>query len=158
MFAHLQGLHFAYHDQAQTGQLMSRANTDLNQVQAFLVMIPLTLSNAATVLAVVVVLVTIDPLLTVLAVGTLPIVNVVAKRFGQRAHPEMIAIQAESAELAAVVEETVSGVRVVKGSGPSPCSGTGSASRPTTSTTHRCGPRWFAPGSGRCWSCCRTSG
>src|SRR5262245_19628059 len=29
LFAHLQRLHFAYHDQAQTGQLMSRANTDL---------------------------------------------------------------------------------------------------------------------------------
>ena len=117
LFAHLQGLHFAYHDQAQTGQLMSRANTDLNQVQAFLVMIPLTLSNAATVFAVVLVLLSIDPLLTLLAVGTLPIVNVVAKRFGQRVHPEMMAIQAESAELAAVVEETVSGVRVVKGFG-----------------------------------------
>ena len=33
----------------QTGNLMSRANTDLNQIQQFLVMIPLTLSNAVTV-------------------------------------------------------------------------------------------------------------
>jgi len=63
------------------------------------------------------VLLSINPLLTVLAVGTLPVVNVVAKRFGQQVHPEMVAIQAESAELAAVVEETVSGVRVVKGFG-----------------------------------------
>ncbi len=31
---------------AQTGQLMSRANTDLQQIQAFVVMIPLTISNA----------------------------------------------------------------------------------------------------------------
>src|SRR5689334_9440280 len=35
LFAHLQRLHFAYHDQAQTGNLMSRGNTDLQQVQAF---------------------------------------------------------------------------------------------------------------------------
>jgi ATP-binding cassette subfamily B protein len=117
MFAHLQGLHFAYHDQAQTGQLMSRANTDLNQVQQFLVMIPLTLSNAAAVFAVVVVLVLIDPVLTLLAVGTLPLLNVVARRFGTRLHPEVLAIQVESAELAGVVEESVSGVRVVKGFG-----------------------------------------
>lgn len=117
LFGHLQGLHFGYHDQAQTGQLMSRANTDLNQVQAFVVMIPLTLSNATAVLAVVVVLLSIDPVLTLLAVGTLPAVNVVAKRFGQRIHPQSMAIQAESAELASVVEETVSGVRVVKGFG-----------------------------------------
>jgi ATP-binding cassette subfamily B protein len=117
IFSHLQGLHFAYHDQAQTGRLMSRANTDLNQVQAFVVMIPLTLSNATAVLAVVCVLVSIDPLLTLLAVGTLPAVNVVARRFGQRIQPRSMAIQAESAELASVVEETVSGVRVVKGFG-----------------------------------------
>jgi ATP-binding cassette subfamily B protein len=117
MFSHLQGLHAAYHDHAQTGQLMSRANTDLTQVQAFLVMIPLTLSNAAAVLAVVVVLLAIDPVLTVLAVGALPAMNVVARRFGLRLHPEVAAIQAESAELASVVEESVSGVRVVKGFG-----------------------------------------
>ena len=53
----------------QTGQLMSRANTDLQQIQAFVVMIPLTISNAVTVLAVTVILLTIDPLLTVLALG-----------------------------------------------------------------------------------------
>ncbi len=117
LFAHLQRLHFAYHDQAQTGQLMSRANTDLNQVQAFLVMIPLTISNGVTVLAVTVILVTINPLLTLLALGCLPLLNVLARRFGTRLHPAVMGIQQESAELASVVEETVSGVRVVKGFG-----------------------------------------
>ncbi|MEY2452201.1 MAG: ATP-binding cassette, subfamily bacterial [Acidimicrobiaceae bacterium] len=117
LFAHLQRLHFAYHDQASTGNLMSRANTDLNQVQAFLVMIPLTMSNAVTVAAVTVILFTIDPVLTVLALGSLPLLNVFAKRFGVRLHPAVMGIQQESAELASVVEETVSGVRVVKGFG-----------------------------------------
>ena len=56
LFAHLQRLHFAFHDRAQTGQLMSRANTDLQQIQAFVVMIPLTISNVVTVLAVTVIL------------------------------------------------------------------------------------------------------
>jgi ATP-binding cassette subfamily B protein len=96
---------------------MSRANTDLNQVQQFLVMIPLTLSNAVTVLAVTVILLTIDPVLTVLALGCLPLLNVFAKKFGTKLHPAVMGIQRESAELAAVVEETVSGVRVVKGFG-----------------------------------------
>ncbi len=45
MFAHLQRLHFAYHDDTQTGQLMSRANTDLQQIVNFVVMIPLTVAN-----------------------------------------------------------------------------------------------------------------
>ncbi|MEX2294052.1 MAG: ABC transporter ATP-binding protein [Acidimicrobiales bacterium] len=117
MFAHIQRLHFAYHDHAQTGQLMSRANTDLQQIQAFVVMIPLTISNAVTVLAVTVILLTIDPMLTLLALGSLPFSNVLATRFSRRLHPAVLGIQQESAELAAVVEETVAGVRVVKGFG-----------------------------------------
>ena len=117
LFAHLQRLHFAFHDQAQTGQLMSRANTDLQQVQAFVVMIPLTISNAVTVLAVTVILAVIDPVLTLLALGSLPFLNVVATRFSRRLFPSVMGIQRESAELAAVVEESVAGVRVIKGLG-----------------------------------------
>ena len=117
LFAHLQRLHFAFHDRSQTGQLMSRANTDLQQVQAFVVMIPLTISNAVTVLAVTVILALIDPMLTLLALGSLPFMNVLATRFSRRLYPSVMGIQRESAELAAVVEESVAGVRVIKGLG-----------------------------------------
>jgi ATP-binding cassette subfamily B protein len=117
LFAHLQRLHFAFHDRSQTGQLMSRANTDLQQVQAFVVMIPLTISNAVTVLAVTVILALIDPVLTLLALGSLPFMNVLATRFSRRLYPSVMGIQRESAELAAVVEESVAGVRVIKGLG-----------------------------------------
>jgi ATP-binding cassette subfamily B protein len=115
LFAHLQRLHFAYHDGQQTGQLMSRANNDLQQIQNAVVLVPLTIANLATVTAVVVFLLTIDPVLTVLALGSLPAVNVLAKRFSQKLHPTMVGVQQESAELSAVVEETVAGIRVVKG-------------------------------------------
>lgn len=117
LFAHLQRLHFAFHDRAQTGQLMSRANTDLQQIQALVVMIPLTISNGVTVLAVTAILFSLDPLLALLALGSLPFLNVLATRFSRRLHPAVMGIQQESAELAAVVEETVAGVRVVKGFG-----------------------------------------
>ena len=117
LFAHVQRLHFAYHDEVQAGQLMSRGNTDLQQVQAFVVMIPLTIANAMTVLAVTIILVIIDPILAVLSLGALPVINIVAKRFGSRLFPSVMAIQRESAELASVVEESVAGVRVVKGFG-----------------------------------------
>jgi ATP-binding cassette subfamily B protein len=120
LFDHFQRLHFAFHDRAQTGQLMSRANTDLQQIQAFVVMIPLTISNGVTVLAVTVILFFIDPVLTVLALGSLPFLNVLATRFSRRLHPAVMGIQQQSAELAAVVEETVAGVRVVKGFGAEP--------------------------------------
>ncbi len=115
LFAHLQRLHFAYHDGQQTGQLMSRANSDLQQIQNAVVLVPLTIANLTTVAAVLVVLVLIDPVLTLLALGSLPLVNVLAKRFSTLLHPTMVGVQQESAELSAVVEETVGGIRVVKG-------------------------------------------
>ncbi len=120
LFAHTQRLHFSFHDEVQTGDLMSRANTDLQQIQAFVVLIPLTISNFVTVCAVTVILVIIDPVLTLLALGSLPLLNYLGKRFSTRLHPAAMAIQRESAELASVVEETVSGVRVVKGFGAEP--------------------------------------
>lgn len=120
LFAHIQRLHFSFHDRVQTGDLMSRANTDLQQVQAFVVLIPLTISNFVAVSAVTVLLVLIDPLLTLLALGSLPLLNYLGKRFSTRLHPAAMSIQRESAELASVVEETVSGVRVVKGFGAEP--------------------------------------
>jgi len=115
LFAHLQRLHFAFHDGQQTGQLMSRANNDLQQIQNAVVLVPLTIANLATVAAVTVILALTDPVLTVLALGSLPAVNVLAKKFASKLQPTMTAVQQESAELSAVVEETVAGIRVVKG-------------------------------------------
>ncbi len=120
LFAHLQRLHFAFHDKAATGQLMSRANTDLQQVQAFVVMIPVTFSNAITVVAATAIMISINATLALLALGALPLVNILAKRFSSRLHPAVMGLQQELAELSDVVEETVSGVRVVKGHGAEP--------------------------------------
>ncbi|MCO8127308.1 ABC transporter ATP-binding protein/permease [Acidimicrobiia bacterium EGI L10123] len=117
LFAHVQRLHFAYHDEVQAGQLMSRGNIDLQHLQNFVVMIPLTIANGMTVLGVTVILLIIDPLLAVLSLAALPFINVVAKVFGSRLFPSVMGIQRESAELASVVEESVAGVRVVKGFG-----------------------------------------
>ena len=49
LFAHLQRLHFAFHDQAQTGQLMARANTDIQQVETVVILIPLTVGELFTI-------------------------------------------------------------------------------------------------------------
>ena len=117
LFAHVMRLHVGFHDRTQTGQLMSRSSSDLQQIQGFVVMIPLTASNLAMVVAVVAVLFTSQPLLALVALAPLPVVNVLAQRFSRSIHPAVLAVQAEQAQLATVVEESVSGVRVVKGFG-----------------------------------------
>ncbi len=114
---HVLGLHPAYHDNAQTGQLMSRMSSDLNQVQMFVVMIPLTLSHVALILGVTGVLISLDPLLALVALLPLPFVNVTAKLFSNAIHPAVLAVQSEQAQLSTVVEESIAGVRVVKGFG-----------------------------------------
>ncbi len=117
LFNHIIRLHVGYHDHAQTGQLMSRASSDLQQLQAFVVMIPLVLSNLFQLVAIVVLLVASDPLLALFALIPLPFVNISARRFSGRIHPAVMAVQNRQAALATVVEESVSGVRVVKGFG-----------------------------------------
>jgi len=117
LFAHILRLHVAYHDHTQTGQLMSRSSSDLQQVQGFVVMIPITASNLAMVSAIVVILAVQQPLLALVALAPLPLLNVLATRFSRRIHPAVVAVQQEQAQLATVVEEAVSGVRVIKGFG-----------------------------------------
>ncbi|MBU6315188.1 MAG: ABC transporter ATP-binding protein/permease [Acidobacteria bacterium] len=117
LFAHILRLHVAYHDRTQTGQLMSRSSSDLLQIQGFVVMIPVTASNLAMVTGVVVILLAQQPLLAAIALAPLPFLNVLATRFSRRIHPAVVAVQQEQAQLATVVEEAVSGVRVIKGFG-----------------------------------------
>jgi len=117
LFAHVQRLHFSFHDANATGELMSRANTDLQHFQNFVTMVPLTFANFLVVVAVTVIMVVLHPLLAVLALASLPFVNVLGRRFAGLLSPAVLRVQQESAQLATVVEESVSGVRVVKGFG-----------------------------------------
>ena len=80
-------------------------------------MIPITLSNVIQIFAVTAILFYTDPVLALVALVPLPFVNISARRFSNRIHPASVAVQAEQAQLASVVEESVSGVRVIKGFG-----------------------------------------
>lgn len=117
VYRHALKLHFAYHDTHQTGQLMSRGNTDLQQFQNFVTMLPITFANFLTVVLATIVLVLLDWQLAVAALAGLPLANYFGRKFSQTLHPALMAVQEESAQLASVVEETVSGIRVVKGFG-----------------------------------------
>jgi ATP-binding cassette subfamily B protein len=117
LFAHLQRLHFAFHDRAQTGQLMARANTDIQQVNQVVVLLPLFAASVFIVLAVVAIMMMKSVTLALLALGALPVLNLAATRFSHRIAPVSLKLQEELGDLSGVVEETVAGVRVVKGFG-----------------------------------------
>ena len=117
LFAHLQRLHFAFHDQAQTGQLMARANTDIQQIETVVILIPLTFASFFTLGGVLAIMIWKNAVLAVLALGALPFLNLAATRFSRRIAPVNLSIQQELADVSGVVEETLSGIRVVKGFG-----------------------------------------
>ena len=117
LFAHTQRLHFSFHDANATGDLMSRTNTDLQNFQDVITMIPITTGQLVLVTGAVVIMLVTQPLLALVALAPLPLVNLLGRRFAQKLHPAIMGVQRESAELATVVEETVAGVRVVKGFG-----------------------------------------
>ena len=117
LFAHLQRLHFSFHDRAQTGQLMARANTDIQQVEQTVILIPLTIAAMFTLGGVLAIMLWKNVVLAVLALGALPFLNLAATRFSKRIAPVNHALQEELAGVSGVVEESLAGIRVVKGFG-----------------------------------------
>ncbi len=117
LFAHLQRLPFAYHDRAQTGQLMARAGTDIQMVREWLMLAPLAAASVMILIGITVVMLLESVVLAVLALGSLPLLSIAAMRYSKRLGPISYQLQQELAELSGVVEETVSGIRVVKGFG-----------------------------------------
>jgi ATP-binding cassette subfamily B protein len=86
-------------------------------VQGFVVNIPIFASQVTMILLVVAVLLLMNPLLALLALAPLPFINVSARSFSHRIYSAGLVVQQEQAQLANVVEESVSGIRVVKGFG-----------------------------------------
>jgi ATP-binding cassette, subfamily B, bacterial len=69
------------------------------------------------ILAATVILFATDPILALVALAPLPLVNIAGRKFSTSIHSAVLQVQAEQAELATVVEESIGGVRVVKGFG-----------------------------------------
>ncbi len=117
LFDHLQRLHFAYHDRAQIGELMARVSTDAKQVQMLLVFIPIAGANILMVVGVSVVLFVLNVKLAIVALAPLPVLFVAAMRFSKVLHPVAMRLQERLADVSRIVEESLSGIRVVKGFG-----------------------------------------
>ncbi|MDT7741421.1 MAG: ATP-binding cassette, subfamily bacterial, partial [Actinomycetota bacterium] len=104
-------------DALRTGQVVSRANSDLQQVQGLLGMVPYSVGTVAQVVVSVVIMAWLSPVLTVVALITLPVALAFTMVMRRRLFPATWSAQQRAAEVAQGVEETVTGVRVVKGFG-----------------------------------------
>ncbi len=117
IFTHIQRQAFSFHDVTSTGELMARASSDLSQLRLILAMAPITFANLVMFLVVTIVLVIIDPVLGLTASLMVPALLLTSGRFASRIVGFSFDLQQRLAELSHVVEETVSGIEVVKSYG-----------------------------------------
>lgn len=120
LFAHLQRLDARFHDRNSTGELMSRTNADLREIEGLFDGIPSAVAAVLSAVAVAVILFATNVPLAALSLLFLPLLAALTVLFSRRLHPAVLAVQRELAALSETVEETVSGVRVVKGFGAQP--------------------------------------
>lgn len=120
-FAHLQKLPLSWYQTRRTGDLMSRATNDLGAVR---MMVGPSIMYASTTLIVFVVavgmMVSLSPWLTLFLLAPLPLVSFAVQRFGSAVHRGSERIQAQLAQLSAVAQEAMAGVRVVRAYGREP--------------------------------------
>lgn len=117
-FAHLQRLPLGYYHEHRTGDLMSRATSDLSAVRMMLgPAIMYATSTVALFVVALAVMLSINVRLTGFAVLALPFVSLSVKYFGQAIHVRFEKIQEQLSELSAVAQETLAGVRVVRAYG-----------------------------------------
>jgi ATP-binding cassette subfamily B protein len=118
LYAHLQRLSVSFHDRWQTGQLLSRATTDLGVLRRFLGFgLVFLITNVATFVTIVVLLISLyAPLGLVVAGSAVPILWLSA-RFEREYAEVSRRVQDEQGDLATHVEEAATGIRVVKAFG-----------------------------------------
>ncbi len=100
-----------------TGQLVSRANSDSALVQGLLQFLPLMTGNVLMMLLALVVMFVLSPPLAVLALVVMPALFVVSYRMRRRVFPATWDGQQREGDVAQIVDEGVTGVRVVKAFG-----------------------------------------
>ncbi|WP_433762041.1 ABC transporter ATP-binding protein [Nocardia sp. CA-135398] len=117
LLASLQRLDGVGQDALRTGQVVSRSITDLQLVQGLLAMTPLSGLALLEFLLAAAVMVWLSPPLAAVALLVVPAIAVLVYRMRPRLYAATWSAQQRAAEVAQHVEETVTGVRVVKGFG-----------------------------------------
>jgi ATP-binding cassette subfamily B protein len=106
-------LSFSYFDRTQSGQVISRANSDIRSIQLLLAFGPLVLMSALTFLMAFAFMLRIHVLLTLVALSTMPGVYFAGIALRKRVFPLSWVVQARTADVATIVDENINGIRVV---------------------------------------------
>jgi len=114
IYQHLTRMSFTFYDRVQSGQLISRANSDIRSVQMYLTFAPSILVQCSIAAVAFAYMLSIDVVLAFVAMATMPLVYLVGIRMRRSMFPVSWLIQSRLADVATIVDENVNGVRVVR--------------------------------------------
>lgn len=114
-FRSLQTLPFAFHDRAETGDLMSRATGDVAETERFIGTGIADLMTAVfMIIGVITAMLIENPSLALLGLLPVPVLAVATVRFGGTVRPMFKRIQEQMGVLSSVMQQSMTGIRVVK--------------------------------------------
>ena len=115
VFSHMQRLPLIWFGRTKTGQILARILTDTEQTKIILAEVATrTVQNAATILVTVVILFRMSPRLTLMSLVIAPLVMAVLQPLLRKLRKGHRRLRDEYGEMTSVLQEVVSGIRLVK--------------------------------------------
>ena len=115
LFAHLQTMSARFFQSMPTGDIMSRMTNDLNAVRAVLGPgIMYSINTIVTFIFVIWMMLTINPMLTLVGLLPIPLMAFMVYKFGMQIHKRYQKIQAQLSKISTKAQENFSGIRIVK--------------------------------------------
>jgi ATP-binding cassette subfamily B protein len=114
IYEHMTWLSFSFYDRVQSGQLISRANSDIRSVQMYSIFAPLIIVQCFIGVVAFGFMLSINWALALISMIVMPILYVVGIKMRRVMFPISWITQSRLAQVATIVDENVNGVRVVK--------------------------------------------
>jgi ATP-binding cassette, subfamily B, multidrug efflux pump len=115
LFAKIERLGFAYYDRVETGQLVTRLTSDVEQIRTFVGSGVVQLAAAAVMLVgTTVLLFSLDWRLALVSLSIVPVIFVLLLRFVRRIGPLFRGVQQTLGRLNATLQEDLAGIRVIR--------------------------------------------
>tara|TARA_Y100000590_G_scaffold62422_1_gene66748 strand:- start:2913 stop:4871 length:1959 start_codon:yes stop_codon:yes gene_type:complete len=114
VYNHLFTLSFSFFDKTQTGQLISRANSDIKTIQMFLMIAPMLLTSLLSFAFAAVYMLSVHLTLALASMIAIPLVFFLSVKLRRLTFPLSWLTQARQADVAVIVDENINGQRIVK--------------------------------------------
>lgn len=115
IYNHYQSLDFAFFRRNNTGDLMNRATEDVNQVRNYLgPAIMYTINTVTLSIMIIYAMYDVNPTLATYALLPIPIIMIIILFINKMINTRSTKIQAQLSKLSSFVQETFSGIRVIK--------------------------------------------